>query len=126
MSYPPPGPPASSGTPSSTPWAVLAHLGGILAYFWAGWVVALVVWLVHRERDHAVAREAAVALNFQLTVLVALVAARIVGEIPLLGFVGWVAAVALGIASLVLSVMAAVAVNAGRPARYPLSLELVR
>jgi uncharacterized protein len=118
------GPPARS-TPAAT-WAVLAHLGGILAYFFVGWVTALVVWLVHRGKDHGVAHQALVALNFQLTVLVAMVAARILAEFPLIGFVGWIAMVAIGVASLVLSVLAAVAVSGGATYRYPVTLELVR
>lgn len=125
MSHDPYAAPPARTTPSGT-WAVLAHLGGILAYFWVGWVTPLVVWLMHRGKDHAVAHQALVALNFQLTVLIGLVAARILQEFPLIGFVGWIAAVAIGIASLVLSVLAAVAVNAGNAYRYPVSLELVR
>ena len=57
---------------------MLAHLGGILAYFYAGWVPALVIWLVSREKRSAATEEARVALNFQLTVLIALIVCTIV------------------------------------------------
>ncbi|QGQ19013.1 DUF4870 domain-containing protein [Cellulomonas sp. JZ18] len=116
--------PARATSPAT--WAVLAHLGGIVAYFFLGWVAPLVVWLLHRRTDHVVAQEARSALNFQLTVLVALVAARIVEEFPFVGVVGAIARVGLGITALVLAVLAAVAASTGARHRYPFALELVR
>ena len=107
-------------------WATLAHLGGILAYFFIGWVPALVIWLVHRERGGQAAEQARVALNFQLTLLVGLVVAKIVENLPAIGVIGWIAIIGIGIISLVLSILAAVAVNKGGSYRYPFSLELVR
>ncbi|WP_136519642.1 MULTISPECIES: DUF4870 domain-containing protein [Cellulomonas] len=116
--------PARAASPHAA--AVLAHLGGILAYFFVGWVAPLVVWLLHRRTGGSVAHEARSALNFQLAVLVALVAARILAEIPLVGAVGSVAMVGIGIASLVLAVLAALAVGSGSAHRYPVTLDLVR
>ncbi|GCE78328.1 DUF4870 domain-containing protein [Cellulomonas biazotea] len=126
MSYDHPPAPRPAGTDQDRTWATLAHLGGILAYAFIGWVPALVIWLVHRERGGQAAEQARVALNFQLTLLVGLVAARIVDALPYIGFVGWIAGIALGIISLVLSILAAVAVNKGGTYRYPFALELVR
>jgi uncharacterized Tic20 family protein len=105
---------------------MLAHLGGILAYVWAGWIPALVIWLVHRERGGSVAAHARVALNFQLTVLLGLVVCAVVRAIPVIGVVGWLGFIGLSIVSLVLSILAAVAVQRGDSYRYPFSLELVR
>ncbi|MBO9555207.1 DUF4870 domain-containing protein [Cellulomonas sp.] len=107
-------------------WAMVAHLGGILAYFWVGWVAALVVWLVYRERGGVAAENGRVALNFQITVLIGLVACRIVQALPGIGIIGWIAFIALSIISLVLSILAALAVQRGGSYRYPFSLELVR
>jgi uncharacterized protein len=107
-------------------WAVLAHLGGILAYALIGWGAALVVWLTHRDRDPYVAREARAALNFQLTILIGLVICHIVQVMPVIGVVGWIGGIALSIVSLVLSVMAALATSRGAQFRYPYALELVR
>ncbi|NKY41519.1 DUF4870 domain-containing protein [Cellulomonas septica] len=115
-----------SGTDQARTWATLAHLGGILAYFFIGWVPALVIWLVHRERGGQAAEQARVALNFQLTLLVGLVVAKIVENLPAIGVIGWIAIIGIGIISLVLSILAAVAVNKGGSYRYPFSLELVR
>ncbi|KQR16542.1 DUF4870 domain-containing protein [Cellulomonas sp. Leaf334] len=125
MSYEHPQNPPSS-TDQVRTLGMLAHLGGILAYFYAGWVAALVIWLVNREKANVAATEARVALNFQLTVLIALIVCAIVRSIPVIGFVGWLGFIAVSIISLVLSVLAAVAVQRGGSYRYPFSLELVR
>src|SRR6478752_10039945 len=55
-------------------WAMLAHLGGMALSF----VAPLIVWLVYRERSELVDDQGREALNFQLTVLIALVAAGVV------------------------------------------------
>ncbi|AEE46481.1 DUF4870 domain-containing protein [Cellulomonas fimi] len=123
--YPPPTQ-RPAGADQDRTWATLAHLGGILAYFFIGWVPALVIWLVHRERGGQAPEQARVALNFQLTLLIALVVAKVVESLPAIGVVGWLAIVGVGIVSLVLSLLAAVAVNKGGTYRYPFTLELVR
>ena len=107
-------------------WAMLAHLGGILAYAFIGWAAALAIWLAHRDRDQYVAGEARAALNFQLTVLIGLVVCRVVQAMPVISVVGWLGGIALAIVSLVLSVLAAVATSRGGHYRYPYALELVR
>ena len=126
MSYEHPQSPPPSSADQTRTLGMLAHLGGILAYFYAGWVAALVIWLVNREKVHGAADEARVALNFQITVLIGLIICAIVRSIPVIGFIGWLGFIAVSIISLVLSVLAAVAVQRGGSYRYPFSLELVR
>ncbi|MCC2313381.1 DUF4870 domain-containing protein [Cellulomonas xiejunii] len=117
-------PPARTTQGSSL--AMVAHLGGVLTYLFLGWVASLVVWLVQRDQDPAVAREARVALNFQLTALIAMVVLHVVEHFPVIGVIGWVGKVAVGIVALVLSLLAAAATYRGGSYRYPVSLELVR
>lgn len=125
MSYDPRATPPARPVQGSS-LAMLAHLGGVLTYVFLGWVASLVVWLVQRDKDPATAREAKVALNFQLTALIAMVVLDVVERFPLIGVVGWVGKLAVGIAALVLSVLAAAAAYRGGSYRYPVSLELVR
>ena len=106
--------------------AMVAHLGGILTYFFAGWVASLVVLLVERDRPHGAREEARVALNFQLTLLIAMVVGKIINSLPLVGIIGWILMLAVGIVGLVLSILAAITVSRGASYRYPFSLELVR
>jgi len=103
-----------------------AHLGGVLTYLFAGWVVSLVVWLVQRDQDPATANEARVALNFQLTALIAMVVLHVVEQFPVLGVLGSVGKLAVGVVALVLSILGAAAAYRGGSYRYPVSLELVR
>jgi uncharacterized Tic20 family protein len=126
MSYEHPQTPPPSSADQTRTLGMLAHLGGILAYFYVGWLAALVIWLVGREKSTGAAAEARVALNFQLTVLIGLIVCAIIRSIPGIGIVGWLGFIALSIISLVLSVLAAVAVQRGGSYRYPFSLELVR
>src|SRR6187431_311169 len=113
MSYEHPQSPPPSSADQTRTLGMLAHLGGILAYFYVGWLPALVIWLVSREKSNEAATEARVALNFQLTILIALIVCTIVKAIPVIGFVGWLGFIAVSIVSLVLSVLAAVAVQRG-------------
>ncbi|MET0788659.1 MAG: DUF4870 domain-containing protein [Cellulomonas sp.] len=126
MSYEQPHSPSPNGADQARTWSMLAHLGGILAWFFVGWVPALVIYLVHRERRDGVEEQARVALNFQITVLIGLILCRIVQSIPVIGVVGWLGFIVLAIVSLVLSILAALAVQRGGSYRYPYSLELVR
>src|SRR3954453_17793677 len=102
MSYEHPQSPQPHGADQTRTLGMLAHLGGILAYFYVGWLPALVIWLVNREKGTA--HEAPVALNFQLTVLVGLIICAILRAIPVIGIVGWLGFIALSIVSLVLGV----------------------
>ena len=117
--------PPARAVPGTT-LAMLAHHGGVLTYVFLGWVTALVVWLVVRDQDAATAREARSALNFQLTALLAMVVLQVVEAFPVIGIVGALGKIAVGIAALVLSLLAAAAAYRGSSYRYPFTLELVR
>ncbi|VTR76829.1 DUF4870 domain-containing protein [Cellulomonas hominis] len=123
MSYAPQPPVA--GQPPLRPdeertWALLAHLGGILF----GFIPALVVWLVFKGRGQFLEDQAKEALNFQITLIFAYIAASILTAItfgiasPLL-FLVWIASIVFGI-------LAAVAVNKGQWYRYPVTIRLVK
>jgi uncharacterized Tic20 family protein len=114
------------GADQSRTWSMLSHLGGILTYFFIGWVVSLVVFLVERERGTGAREQARVALNFQLTLLIGMVAFKILNAFPVIGVLGWIGMLAVGLIGLVLSIVAAVAVSQSGSYRYPFSLELVR
>jgi len=97
--------------------AMLAHLLGIFS----GFVGALVLWLVRREESGFVAREAREALNFQITVALALVAS-IMLKLLLVGFLLFPL---VFLANFVFCLLGALAAAKGKPYRYPLSLRLV-
>ncbi len=105
-------------TPSSNDRvaAMLTHIGGIFATF----VPALIVYLV--ADDPWLKENARNALNFQLSMLIALV----VSIILIIALVGILFVWAIGVVLLVLPIVAAVKANQGQTYRYPLAIELIK
>jgi uncharacterized Tic20 family protein len=99
-------------------WAMIAHLGGVLA-IWAvvPLVPALVIFSVYLHKSEYVRDQAKEALNFQIVVLIAWVAAWIINKLPLLPNL----LILVWIFSLVCSVIAAVAAGRGKRFRYPIT-----
>lgn len=102
---------------SQTMMALICHLGGIVLSF----IPSLVIYLAKPDepilRDHS--RN---ALNFQLTVLMAWVAASI---LTMLG-IGAVLMAIVWIANLVFCVIAAIKANQGEVYNYPVALPLIK
>lgn len=101
-------------------WALVAHLGGIFFSFLA----PLVVWLIQKEQMPFVDDQGKEALNFQLALVVASLAATILTVITC--GVGSVLFMALYAADLIFSIMAAVKVNEGAAYRYPLTIRFIK
>ena len=127
MSQTPP-PPWAGQPPAGAPlddaqtrqWAGLAHLGGIL------WIVpGLIIWLVFRERSGFVNQEGKKAVNFQITLLIALIVIAIL-NIVLPSFLVSLLQLAVWIVSLIFSIQGDQAVQRGQAYRYPFSLELIK
>jgi uncharacterized protein len=120
-------------------WGIGAHLAGLgaglatAAVF--GWVGPLIVWLLKRDEHPFTDHHAKEALNFQLTVLVAIAAgalltipAVIVGVLTLglgLLLIGAIVLAAV-VAWFVLPIMAAIKASNGEGYRYPLTIRFVR
>lgn len=97
--------------------AMLAHLLGIFS----GFVGALVLWLVKREDNGFAAQEAREALNFQITVAIALMAAFILKFV----LIGFLLVPLVFLANFIFCLLAALSTAKGKPYRYPLTIRLV-
>ena len=97
--------------------AMFAHLGGIVA----GFIPSLVIYLIKKDESPWVRAQAAEALNFQLTVLIAWAVAVVL----LLVLIGLALLPLVGIANLVLCIIAGVKTNDGVAYRYPVAIRLV-
>jgi uncharacterized Tic20 family protein len=123
-----PPPPPPPGQPSMSPdqerlWAMLAHLlSFVAAYLFLGFVAPLIVLLVFGPRSAYVRAHAVESLNFNLTWLLY----GIVGVILAFLLIGIPILIALGIAYLVLVVIASVRANNGEFFRYPLTIRFIR
>ena len=100
-------------------WSMLCHLSALLG---VGLVLPIVVYLAMRRESEYVAANARAALNFHLSLLIYAICC-----IPLVFvFIGVPILMAMGVGSLVLSIMAAMKASNGEAYRYPLTLSLVK
>jgi uncharacterized Tic20 family protein len=99
-------------------WATLIHIGGIFFSF----VPSLVGYLVLKDRGPLIREHTLTALNFQLTMLIALV----VGYVLTFVIIGIFVILAVYIVTLIFSIIAAVAANKGESYKYPLSIQFIK
>lgn len=112
------GPPPQTMSPADERlWATLVHLGGL--FF--GFLAPLIGYLVLKDRGPFVRAHTATALNFQLTLLIVMIAGGIL-SIVLIGFLIMFAAYVLNI---VFCIIAAVKANRGEWYRYPMAIRFL-
>lgn len=125
--------PPPPGTPSAEDrqWALFGHLSSLAGLFTGGIgniIGPLVIWLVKKDTLPFAGDQAKEALNFNITLLIA---ALVLLVLTLVTFgIGIVVTLPLGIllglAWLVLTVMAAIKANEGVAYRYPFTLRLIK
>ena len=105
-------------------WGLVAHLSSFAAFVipFGNLLGPLLVWQIKKDESAFVADQAKEALNFQITVALAL----IIGAVLTLVLIGGLLLLVVGIAALVLTIMAALKANNGEYYRYPISLRLIR
>ncbi len=117
-------------------WAMFAHLsallGGIATAGWAGsvgcFIGPLVIWLVKKDTMPFVDDQAKESLNFNITVAIIFLALYILTVVTL--GIGMIITIpgffVVGIAWLVLTILASVKANEGVAYRYPFALRLIK
>ncbi|KRC63163.1 hypothetical protein ASE14_01185 [Agromyces sp. Root81] len=98
-------------------WGSFAHLGGVL-----GFLSALIIWLVFKDRGSFTNTEAKEALNFQITILFAYV----IGWVLSIIFIGILIVWAAWIVSVVFSIIAFMKAKDGQHYRYPFAVRLIK
>lgn len=120
-----------------TLWSTLAHIGNVV-----GFLPSLLILLILGPRSPRVRQESREALNLVITAIIAWVALWILGAVVtgiahalpsgigllfgLLGLLIGLAAFAVWVLVVVLSIVAAVRVNSGASYRYPFALRLIK
>ena len=103
-------------------WSTLTHIGAlVLSGGGAGWLVALIAYLVLKDRGPFVRSHTATELNFQLTLLIAYVAGLILSIVV----VGIFVLIAAWVLSIVLGIIAAVKANKGEYYEYPVAIKFL-
>lgn len=116
-----PPPPATTEAPADQrTMALAAHLLGVFT----GFIGALIIWLINKDDAGKafVTDQAKEALNFQITVAIAMVICMILTIVV----IGAILMPIVGLVSLVFCIIAAVKANNGEAYRYPFALRLIK
>lgn len=106
-------------------WAMYCHLSALVGFIIPlGNVLGpLVVWLMKKDTMPQVEIHGKEALNFQITVLLALIVSLVLTVV----LIGFLLLPVVGLAALVLTIMAAIKVSNGQlDYRYPIALRLIK
>lgn len=99
-------------------WAMLCHL---LAIF-AGFLAPLIIWLIKKDEDPFIDNQGKEALNFQITVAIAMV----VSWLLLFVVIGCFLMPAVWIVDIVFCILATIKANSGELYRYPISIRFIK
>jgi len=106
-------------------WATICHLSALVGLMGngVGFLLApLIVWLIKRDEHPFIDAQGKDAVNFQLTMFLAL----LVGAILALVLIGFVVMLVAGVLMTVLPIVAAVKSNRGESYSYPLTIRFIR
>jgi uncharacterized Tic20 family protein len=105
-------------------WAMLCHLSALSTFIipFGSVLGPLIVWQIKKNEFPIVDDQGKEALNFQITTMIA----AFVSLILVFVAVGIVLLIAVGITSLVFTIIAAIKANNGETYRYPFSLRLIK
>jgi len=134
----PPSEPPLVGAPSAgeRQWAMFAHLSALIGaivtgpfgHGWGCFIGPLIIWLVKKDTMPFVNDQGKEALNFNITVAIAFLVLLLL-SIMTFGIGLFIAIplwIIIGIAWLVLTIIAAIKANEGVHYRYPFTLRLIK
>ncbi|HOX55585.1 MAG TPA: DUF4870 domain-containing protein [Candidatus Paceibacterota bacterium] len=112
-------------------WNMFCHLSALAGYAipFGNVLGPLLIWQIKKNEFPSVEEHGKAALNFQLTVLIALlvgVIAAVLLSFVCIGFLLVPVVVVIGLAGLVFAIIAGIKANNGEAYRYPWSLTLVK
>lgn len=131
----PPPPPPGSPSAEEKQWGMFGHLSALTGVVTGGlgnFLGPLIVWQMKKDTLPFAADQAKEALNFNITLLIVGVAFGVIGAIFTAITLGLGAilvvplALALGVAWLIFTIMAAMKANDGVAYRYPLTIRLIK
>jgi len=116
-----PQPARAEPAPGSQAALNIAMVCPILAIF-TGFVGARIIWLIKKDDTPFVDRHGKEALNFQLMVLIAMVASGLLSFIC----IGFILMPVVWIVDLIFCIMAAVSASRGQEYRYPVNIRFIK
>ncbi len=110
---------------------MLCHLSALAGYVipFGNIIGPLVIWQIKKNEFPSVEEHGKASLNFQLTVLIALVVsgtAAFLLSFVCIGFLLIPAVIAVALCGLIFAIIAGIKASNGEPYRYPWSLKLIQ
>jgi len=105
-------------TPDAKTMAMLCHL---LAIF-TGFIGPLIIWLIKKEESPFVNQQGKEALNFELTLMIGVVA----GVATICIAIGGIILMAVSVVNIVFGILSTIKVNGGQPYRYPVCIRFIK
>ena len=112
-------------------WNMLCHLSALAGYIipFGNVLGPLLIWQIKKNEFPSVDEHGKAALNFQLTVLIALVAGGVAAfllSFVCIGFLLIPVIIAIALCGLIFSIIAGIKASNGEAYRYPWSLTLIK
>jgi uncharacterized protein len=120
---PSPAPPALSQEDRN--WGMIGHLSALAAFivpFLGGVLGPLIVWLIKKDQSSFAAEAAKEALNFNITVAIGFLICSLLAFV----FIGIPLMFVLGVAWLVLVILAGIRAGEGVQYRYPVNIRFIK
>ena len=126
---PPPPPPTASAPPQASDmdqrnWAMLTHLSALTGIFTGGLgfiLGPLIMWLIKKDQMPLVNEAGKEAVNFQITMLIAL----LISFVLMLIVIGIFLAFLVSVFDVVMVIIAAAQTSNGTRYRYPLTIRFI-
>lgn len=124
----PGGPAPDAPSSEDRTWALVAHIGSLVSAWFALGILCPLLVLLLRGSSPFVRRHSVESLNFQLTLLLLIVAGTVVTVLTLgIGLVVVIPVGAvIGVLALVFIIMATMRASNGEEYRYPMSIRLIK
>lgn len=105
-------------------WAMFCHFAAFLGFVipFGNLIGPLIIWQIKKDVDPFVDAQGKEALNFQISVCIALM----ISAVLMLVLVGFMLASLVAIVGFVLAVIAGIKANEGQAYRYPFSWRLIK
>ncbi len=116
--------PVSTPSKDARQWAMFCHFAAFLGmvFPFGNLLGPLIVWQLKKETDPFVDDQGKEALNFQITVALAMLVCFLLMFVVIGVFLIWI----VGVAALVLTIIAGIKANEGKAYRYPFCWRLVK
>lgn len=109
-------------------WGMLCHFAALVGFIipFGNFIGPLVVWQIKKNEFPFADDQGKESLNFQITALIACLPILVLMLVPIVKLLMFPLAFALGIAVLVLVIMAGIKANNGETYRYPFALRFIK